>query len=96
MSDIYFGDFRNVVIYHCKEIMAENPGYQSTEWYLLRYLKKIEKNTCPPTTPEKVENSIRGLIRFYVDMIDEKSPLGERCIRIYDEYRKTVREQRDE
>lgn len=96
MPDIYFGDFRNVVIYHYKEIMAENPDYQSTEWFLLRYLKRIEQNTCPPTTPEKVENSMRGLIRFYVDMVDEKSALGERCLRIYDEYKKTVRERRHE
>lgn len=96
MPEIYFGDFRIVVLNHYKEIMAENPGYQSTEWFLLRYLKRIEKNACPPTTTEKLENSMRAFIRFYVDMIDEKSPLAERCIKIYDEYRKTIREKTGE
>ena len=92
MRNIYFGYFRIFVLNHYKEIMAENPGYQSTEWFLLRYLKRIEKNTCPPASAEQVENSMRGFIRFYVDMIDEKSSLGERCIRIYKEYKKTLRD----
>lgn len=95
MREIYFGDFRRVVINHYKEIEAENPGFQSTEWFLLRYLRKIEKFTNPPTSPGKVEGSMRGFIRFYVDSVDEKSPLGERCINIYDEYRKTLRESRE-
>lgn len=91
MRNIYFGDFRNIILHHYKEIEAENPDYQSTEWFLLRYLRRIDKNITPPATPEKVENSMRGFIRFYVDRIDEKSPLAERCIKIYEEYRKTLR-----
>jgi len=96
MPETYFGDFRTFVQYHYREIMASDPGFQSTEWFLLRYLKRIEKNTCPPTTREKVENSMKAFIRFYVDMIDEKSPLADRCIKIYEEYRKTLRERRNE
>lgn len=96
MREIYFGEFRKTVLFHYREIQAENPDYQSTEWFLLRYLKRIDKNTLPPTTPGKVENSMRGLMRFYVDMIEEKSSLGERCIKIYDEYRKTIRSNQEE
>ena len=91
MSSVYFEDFRRIVLSHYRDIAAENPDYQSTTWFLLRYLKRIEKNTTMPTTPENVENSMRGFIRFYVDRIDAKSPLGERCIMIYEEYRKTLR-----
>ena len=94
MTTIYFEDFRNLVVYHYREIAAANPEFQSTEWFLLRYLKRIEKTTTMPTTPEQVENSMRGFIRYYVDRIDTKSPLGERCITIYEEYRKTLRERR--
>ena len=93
MPPVYFEDFHNVVLYHYREIAAENPAYQSTEWFLLRYLKRIEKNTVMPASPEQVDDSMRGLIRFYVDRIDAKSPLGERCLRIYEEYRKTLRGQ---
>jgi len=91
MRKIYFGDFRIYVIEHIKSIEAEDPEYQSTEWFLLRYLRKIEKNSNPPTTPGKIEGCMRGLIRFYVDTIDENSELGDRCVKIYAEYRKTLR-----
>ncbi len=91
MPDIYFGDFRKIVIQHFKAIEAENPEYQSTEWFLLRYLKRVEKTTNPPSSPGRVENSMRGLIRFYVDMIEENSPLADRCKDVYEEYRKALR-----
>ena len=91
MRKIYFGDFRVYVIEHIKAIEAQEPEHQSTEWFLLRYLRKIEKNSNLPTTPGKVEGCMRGLIRFYVDTIDENSELGDRCVKIYTEYRKTLR-----
>ena len=91
MRTIYFGDFRVYVIEHIKAIEAQNPEYQSTEWFLLRYLSRLEKKSNPPTTLGEVEGCIRGLIRFYVDMIDENSELGDRCKKIYAKYRETLR-----
>lgn len=91
MGKIYFGHFRTYVIEHIKMIEAQDPEYQSTAWFLLRYLRKIEKNTNPPTTPGRVEGCMRGLIRFYVDSIDEDSELGDCCKKVYAEYRKTLR-----
>ncbi len=91
MREIYFGDFRVYVIEHIKAIEILDPEHQSVEWFLLRYLRKIEKSSNPPTTPGKVEGCMRGLIRFYVDTIDENSELGDRCVKIYSEYRKTLR-----
>lgn len=91
MREVYFGEFREYVLRHYREISARDPEFQSTEWFLLRYLKRIEKATNPPAVPGQVENSMRGFVRFYVDRIDEKSELGDRCIMIYEEYRKTLR-----
>lgn len=91
MREIYFGEFRVYVIEHIKAIESQGPEYQSIEWFLLRYLRKIEKNSNPPTTPGKVEGSMRGMVRFYVDMIDEDSELGDRCKKLYAEYRKSLR-----
>jgi len=91
MRQIYFGEFRIYVIEHIKAIEAQNPEYQSIEWFLLSYLRRLEKNSNPPTIPGKVEGSIRGMIRFYVDMIDEDSELGDRCKKIYARYRETLR-----
>jgi len=95
MRDIYFGEFRLIVIQHIKEIEADNPENQSTEWYLIKYLKRIEKTANPPTSPGRVENSIRALIRFYVDMIEERSDLGERCRQVNEQYRKALRREQE-
>jgi len=96
MPTVYFEDFRELVVSHYREIAAENPEYQSTAWFLLRYLKRIEQTTILPVSPVKVENSMRGFIRFYVDSIEARSPLGQRCLRIYEEYRRTLRDRQSE
>ena len=91
MREIFYGDFREIVIRHYREIAAGDPDFQSTEWFLLRYLKRIENAADPPVVPGRLENSMRGFIRFYVDRIDEQSELGRTCVSIYGEYRKTLR-----
>ncbi len=96
MRKIYFGDFRKILIQHYKEIETQDPEHQSTEWFLLRHLKRVEKSTELESSPGRVENSMRGFIRFYIDNIDEHSPLGERCLKIYAEYRKTLRRYQQE
>lgn len=96
MKEIYFDELRLIVIQHIREIEALEPESQSTEWYLLKYLKRITKNALPPTTPGRMENSMRGFIRYYVDNIDEDSRLGERCRDIYAVYKKTLRSSKEE
>lgn len=96
MRDIYFGEFREIVIEHIRSIESGRPEYQSTEWFLLRYLTRIEKNANPPASPGRVENSMRALIRFYVDQVDEHSELGEICRKINAEYRRTLRNEQGE
>ena len=93
MRKIYFGDFRLYVMQHIKEIEkgTEIEAY-TTEWFLVRYLKKITKVTEGRTEYTRVEGPIRSLIRFYVDNIDEKSDLGDRCKKIHLEYRNLLRE----
>lgn len=95
MREIYFGEFRLRVIQHIREIEADEPEYQSTEWYLIKYLKRIVKTADPPASRGRVDNSMRALIRFYVDMVEERSDLGERCRMINEEYRKTLRNEQD-
>jgi len=92
MNTIYFGDFRIVVINLIKDIDTTNPEPQSIEWFLLKYLKRIAKHTESADRPGQVESAMRGLVRFYVDNINEKSELGYQCIHIYEQYRKVLRE----
>ena len=92
MRKCYFGDFRLYVISHIKEIQQTEINAYTTEWFLLRYLKKITNVMESRTEYTHVEGPMRSMIRFYVDNIDDKSELGERCRKIYSEYRKLLRE----
>jgi len=96
MSRIYFEDFRLLVIRHVREMEAEKPESHSPEWFLLKYLRRIAKTAEGPVSPNRVEGSLRSLIRFYVDNIDETSDMGRRCTAIYEAYRKTLRENREQ
>ena len=96
MREIYFGDFRLIVIEHIREIEVLDPQSHTMEWFLLKYLRRIAQNANPPTSRGRMENCMRGLIRFYVDNIEENSPLGERCRFIHEAYVQTLRVSRDD
>ncbi len=91
MRKIYFGDFRIYVLGQIKEMQKVEIEAYTTEWFLIRYLNKITKITEGSLEYTRVEGPMRSLIRFYVDNIEEKSELGERCIKIHNEYRNLLR-----
>ncbi len=91
MSKIYFGEFRIYVIQHIKQLEKLDYEADSVEWFLLKYLRRIVRSTETENTPGRVEGSMRSLVRFYVDNIDERSELGDQCMKIYEEYRKMLR-----
>lgn len=94
MKKIYFGDFHHYVLEHIKEIESADIESYTTEWFLVRYLKKITKITIEGNLEySRVEGSMRSLIRFYVDNIDEQSEIAERCIKIHNKYRTTILKQ---
>lgn len=96
MRNIYFGDFRILVINHIREVEADNPGTHTVEWFLLKYLRRIVKHAEGPADPGRIEGSVRSLIRFYLDNIDENSDLGEKCLMIHEAYRKTLRQAQEQ
>ena len=91
MREIYFGDFRSYVIQHIRHIDTIDYEIDSIEWFLLKYLRRVVASTESESGPGRVEGCMRSLVRFYVDNIDERSELGDQCMKIYDEYRKTLR-----
>ncbi len=95
MPEYYFADFRLFIAEQIKFVEMMDYESHSTEWFLVKYLKRVEKLTNPPSRKGQVDNAMRGLIRFYVDNLDEKSELGERCQKIYNEYRNTIRHQQE-
>ena len=81
MSNVYFDSLRIKVNQQIKEIDATNPESHSIEWFLLKYLNRIVIKTDPPSQLGQVEGSIRSLVRFYVDNVEEKSELGDKFTR---------------
>ena len=87
---IYFGNFHLFVKAELKALKDEEPESYSIEWFLIRYIKRIVKESESSLEPWRIDRTIRQMVRFYLDNIDEKSPNGERCRRIHEEYRKTI------
>lgn len=93
MKEVYFGDFRTFVIQQMKELEKTDYELDSVEWFLLKYLRRVVQSSEAETNAYgKVEGSMRALVRFYIDNIDEHSELGDQCVTIYENYRKTLRE----
>ena len=90
-TELYLGDFRVFVIERIRLIEQQEFESHSTEWFLLKYLRRIVKTTEAPIRAGRIAGAVRALMRFYIDNVDEHSELGDQCIKIYNEYRKTIR-----
>ena len=95
MKEIYFGHFRVTIVEHIRQIEDTRPLSHTSEWFLLRYLKRIVKNIDETASPGRIDGTVRSLVRFYVDNVEENSELGDRCTRIYNAYKKALREQQE-
>jgi uncharacterized protein (UPF0305 family) len=87
---IYFGDLRIVIVEHINEIKQQDIEAYSTEWFLLKYLQRLSVSTNELSRSHEVEGSMRALMRFYVDNIEERSDLARRCKHIHSKYRETL------
>ena len=64
MRQIYFGDFRQNVVEHIRELDKTQYEVDSVEWFLMRYLNRVVKSTEEENAIGKVEGSMRSLVRF--------------------------------
>jgi|TARA_B110000263_G_C14793251_1_gene278540 hypothetical protein len=90
----HFDEFRVVLVAQIRELTASQPEIQTTAWYLLKYFRRIHKKVAVSTSAREVENTIRALIRFYVDKIDEGSDLDLRCKNVLHSHRRSLRLER--
>ncbi len=90
MPGTFFGDLHRLVVTQIREIEAESPDAYSTEWFLLSYLRRVADNANPPSSRHGVENSMRALLRFYVDIIEVDSALGQRCRLVFETHRRCL------
>ncbi len=71
-------EFRETLARHIKELMRGEPERHSIEWFFLRYLKRVAKRAEETPLASEASGAMRGLIRFYIDSIDQKADLTER------------------
>lgn len=90
----HFDEFRVLLVRHIRELDAGGHDSQSTEWYLLKYLRRVHRKTIVSTSPREVENTIRALIRFYLDGVDDGTPLAERVKDVLAAHRRSLRLER--
>lgn len=88
---IDYVEFRQFVIEQIRQIEAQRPEMQSVEWFLLNYLRRIARYADEPATTHGMENSMRALLRFYLDSIEASSPLGERCRLVFEAHRRSLK-----
>ena len=89
-----FDECRVVLARHIKELTDARPVAQSTGGYLLKYLRRIHRKVVVSTSPRECENTIRALIRFYLDAIDEGSALEAVCMDVLQFHRRSLRNER--
>ena len=93
LKEVYYGDFRVVVLEHIRRIEAAAPEAYSTGWFLLRYLRRIARLTAEPGAEHGVQSGMRSLLRFYVDQVEETSDLGDVCNQVFEAHRRSLRVQ---
>ena len=83
-------EFRVVLVRNIKELTARRPDEQTTEWYLLKYMRRIYRKVIVSTSPREIENTIRALIRFDLDDIEEGSELEARRHEVLGSHRRAL------
>jgi hypothetical protein len=93
MTDIQtpFLEFREALARHIREMETQYVERHSIEWYLLHYMKRVSKRAMSTNSPAEVNGAVRGLVRFYVDSIDQDSSLGRRCAEVVGFHRRALR-----
>ena len=87
----HFDAFRMVVVEQIRELTALRSEAQTTEWYFLKYLRRVHKKVIVSTSPREIENTIRALIRFHFDAIGGGSELGLGCKNVLQFHRRSLR-----
>ncbi|MEM7540438.1 MAG: hypothetical protein AAF384_02510 [Pseudomonadota bacterium] len=91
-----FLEFRETLERHIKEMERDYPERYTTDWYFMRYLKRIDMHAHRVDSPRDVSGSMRGLLRFYVDSVEPGSTLAERFEEVLDAHRFALRTERRE
>lgn len=84
-------EFRDQIRRHVRELEESDLEPHSKEWFFLRYLYRLRKASLANRSPRACSNIMKGLLRFFIDSIDECSPMGERFRGIHESHRNALR-----
>ena len=89
-----FVEFRELLQKQVREIEKEYPERYSTDWFFLRYVKRLEKRAWDHESPRACSGIMRGLTRYFVDSVADDSPLARRYEIILECHRYALRTER--
>ena len=84
-------DFRDQLRRHVRELEESGLEHYSNEWFFLWYLYRLRKIALVNRSPRACSSVMRGFVRFFVDSIDETSPMADRFREIYESHRHAMR-----
>jgi len=84
-------EFRDKLRRHVRELEDSGLEPYSSEWFFLRYLYRLRTSALANRSPRACSSIMRGLLRYFVDSIDENSPMAERFGEIYESHRRALR-----
>ena len=84
-------EFRDQLRRHVRELEESDLELYSSEWFFLRYLYRLRTTALANRSPRACSSVMRGLLRYFVDSIDENSKMGERFREIYESHRHALR-----
>jgi hypothetical protein len=84
-------EFRDQIRQHVRELEESDLEPYSNEWFFLRYLYRLRKTALANRSPRACSSIMKGLLRFFIDSIDERSSMAERFRDIHESYRHALR-----
>jgi hypothetical protein len=87
-------EFRDLLRQHVRELEGAYPERYSQAWFFLRYVKRIRKRALANPSPRACSGLMRGLMRYFVDSIEEDSELATRFAQILECHRYALRTER--
>lgn len=90
-----FSSFREVLARHIKQLAASHPERLGTEWFFLRYLRRLARRAENAERARELDGALRGLTRYYVDRVPEDSPLASAYEDILAAHREALRAERE-
>ena len=84
-------EFRDQLRRHVRELEESDLEPHSVEWFFLWYLYRLRKAALANRSPRACSSIMKGLLRYFVDSVDEHSSMAERFREVYDSHRYAMR-----